>query len=159
MFRPARLPALLPELGLVNIGAAGTFVVRQRMARARLHAAIARHLPFATAIVICDGAQVLRLVHEDPLAAYAGRRDTTRFVSVLGGRPDVEPLLPLEFREGRRWLVRVVGRTACFVLGAYRRHVKTIGYLARLDRLFDVPITTRNWNTITAVAKVLEEGA
>lgn len=34
----------------------------------------------------------------------------------------------------------------------YRRHLKTIGYLGKVDRLFDVPITTRNWNTITAIA-------
>ena len=42
-----------------------------------------------------------------------------------------------------------------FVFGVYRRHMKVIGYLGRLDRLFGVPITTRSWNTITAIAKVL----
>jgi hypothetical protein len=30
-----------------------------------------------------------------------------------------------------------------------------IGYLGKLDRLFGVPVTTRNWNTITAIAKAL----
>jgi len=25
-----------------------------------------------------------------------------------------------------------------------------------LDRVFGVPVTTRNWNTITAIAKVLD---
>ncbi len=33
--------------------------------------------------------------------------------------------------------------------------MKVIGYLGRLDRLFGVPMTTRNWNTITAIAKLL----
>jgi hypothetical protein len=42
------------------------------------------------------------------------------------------------------------------VLGQYRRQMKAIGYLGRLDRLFGVPVTTRNWNTITAIAKVLD---
>ena len=37
--------------------------------------------------------------------------------------------------------------------------MKTIGYLGTLDRIFGVPGTTRNWNTLTAVAKVLEGGA
>jgi hypothetical protein len=41
----------------------------------------------------------------------------------------------------------------------YRRQMKVIGYLGRLDRLFGVPVTTRNWNTITAIAKVLGGGA
>jgi hypothetical protein len=43
-----------------------------------------------------------------------------------------------------------------FVFGMYRRHMKTIGYLGEIDRLFDVPATTRNWNTITAVVRVLK---
>jgi uncharacterized protein (DUF1697 family) len=158
VFRPAQLPAQLPELGLVNIGAAGTFVVRQRISRARLHAALSRRLPFTAAIVVCEGAQIRRLVAQDPLAPYAKQAGTVRFVSILGGRPEVEPVLPVEFREGRRWLVKVVARTECFVLGVYRRHMKTIGYLGRVDRLFAVPITTRNWNTITAIAEVLDGG-
>ncbi len=33
--------------------------------------------------------------------------------------------------------------------------MKVIGYLSRLDRLFGVPVTTRNWNTITAIGQVL----
>jgi hypothetical protein len=38
----------------------------------------------------------------------------------------------------------------------YRRHMKVIGYLGKIDRLFGIPVTTRNWNTMTAIAKVLE---
>jgi hypothetical protein len=37
----------------------------------------------------------------------------------------------------------------------YRRHMKVIGFLGALDRLYGVPMTTRNWNTIAAIAKVL----
>jgi hypothetical protein len=36
--------------------------------------------------------------------------------------------------------------------------MKVIGYLGAIDRLFGVPVTTRNWNTITAIAKALNEG-
>ena len=159
VFRPAQLPAKVPQLGLLNIGAAGTFIVRRRVPRTTVRTLLSRQLPFAAAIVICEGAQIRRLVEDNPLAAYAARRDVTRFVSILGGAPDAEPVLPLEFRDGRRWLVRIVGRQECFVVGLYRRHMKTIGYLGRVDRLFDVPITTRNWNTIIAVARELEGGA
>jgi len=45
------------------------------------------------------------------------------------------------------------------VLGIDRRHMKTIGYLGTLDRAFGVPVTTRNWNTVTAIARVLEGDA
>jgi hypothetical protein len=33
--------------------------------------------------------------------------------------------------------------------------MKAVGYLGAIDTLFGVPVTTRNWNTITAIAKVL----
>jgi hypothetical protein len=46
-----------------------------------------------------------------------------------------------------------------FVFGLYRRYMKVNSYLGRLDRLFGVPATTRNWNTITAIARVLERPA
>jgi hypothetical protein len=39
----------------------------------------------------------------------------------------------------------------------YRRHMKVISYLGTFDRLFGVPATTRNWNTITAIARVLSK--
>jgi hypothetical protein len=41
----------------------------------------------------------------------------------------------------------------------YRRHMKVIGLLGTLDRLYGVPVTTRNWNTIVAIARVLRSGA
>jgi hypothetical protein len=34
--------------------------------------------------------------------------------------------------------------------------MKAIGCLGTLDRLFGVPVTTRNWNTITAIASAIE---
>jgi uncharacterized protein (DUF1697 family) len=36
--------------------------------------------------------------------------------------------------------------------------MKAIASLGTIDQLFGVPATTRNWNTITAIAKVLENG-
>jgi uncharacterized protein (DUF1697 family) len=54
-------------------------------------------------------------------------------------------------------LLRVLARDGRFVIGEYRRQMKAIGYLGTLDRLFGEPATTRNWNTITAIAKVLSQ--
>jgi hypothetical protein len=34
--------------------------------------------------------------------------------------------------------------------------MKTIGYLGRVDKLFGVPATTRNWNTILAIVRILK---
>ena len=56
-------------------------------------------------------------------------------------------------------LCQILARESRFVFGVYRRHMKVISYLGKIDRLFGVPVTTRNWNTITAIAKVLVNGA
>ena len=44
------------------------------------------------------------------------------------------------------------------MFGVYRRHMKTIGYLGQIDKLFGVPVTTRNWNTIKAIVRILNRG-
>jgi hypothetical protein len=43
-----------------------------------------------------------------------------------------------------------------FVFGLYRRHMKAIRYLGQIDTLFGVPATTRNWNTIIAIVRILK---
>ena len=55
--------------------------------------------------------------------------------------------------------MKVLAREGRFVVGLYRRHMKVIGYLGKLDRLFGAAVTTRNWNTVTAIAKVLDDRA
>jgi len=42
------------------------------------------------------------------------------------------------------------------VFGLYRREMKAIGYLGHLEKVFGVPVTTRNWNTILAIVRILE---
>jgi hypothetical protein len=34
--------------------------------------------------------------------------------------------------------------------------MKTIGYLGKIDKLLGVPVTTRNWNTIVAILRILQ---
>ncbi len=154
-FRPTMLAAQLKHLDAVNIGAAGTFVVRQPVTQAELRAELGRRLPFDTETMICQGKDIVRLMSRHPFARTPDGPDIVRFVSVLSGRPRSEPSIPLNFPEKGKWLLRIVGRDGRFVFGMYRRHMKAIGYLGSVDRLFGVPATTRNWNTITAIAKAL----
>ena len=36
--------------------------------------------------------------------------------------------------------------------------MKTIGYLGQIDKLYGVKATTRNWNTIIAIVRILKGG-
>jgi uncharacterized protein (DUF1697 family) len=157
-FRPSRLAEQLRHFDAVNIGAAGTFVIRRPVSRVQLRVEIARRLPFEAEIVICQGREIVRLVRRDFFASDPVRPDIVRFVSVLSGRPRSAPVTPMSVPSSGRWLLRILAREGRFVLGLYRRHMKTISYLGTLDRIFGVPVTTRNWNTITAISRVLGEG-
>ena len=157
-FRPTMLAEQLKHLDAVNIGAAGTFVIRRPVTQRQLRAELARTLPFDAEIVICQGREIVRLMSQNPFAHEPARPDIVRFVSVLSKRARSEPSMPVSFPSSGKWLLKILGRENRFVFGLYRRHMKAISYLGTLDRLFGVPVTTRNWNTISAIATVLGNG-
>jgi len=155
-FRPSILAKQLKHLDAVNIGAAGTFVIREPVSRAQLRAEFARRLPFDAQIVICEGREIVRLMSRDFLPDNLVRPGIVRFVSVLSRAPRSAPTTPMSFPSTGRWLVRILARENRFVVGLYRRHMRVISYLGKLDRVFGVPATTRNWNTLTAITKLLD---
>jgi uncharacterized protein (DUF1697 family) len=155
-FRPRALAEQLKPLGAVNIGAAGTFVIQRPVAPTQLRAELARRLPFDTEIMICQGREIARLMSMDIFAQPVARPGIVGFVSVLSRLPRLAPPLPMTLPSRGQWLLKVIARHGRFVVGQYRRHMKVIGYLGTLDRVFGVPVTTRNWNTMAAVARVLE---
>jgi uncharacterized protein (DUF1697 family) len=155
-FRPSLLAKGLSGYGVVNVGAAGTFVVRKPGSKTKFRAALLRKLPFEAEVVICDGRDLIRLEMENPYRAEPSRPDIVRFVSILSRAGGLRAALPVRFPPEGEWLVRVMASKKQFVFGVYRRHMKTIGYLGRIDTLFGVPATTRNWNTILAVVRILK---
>jgi len=156
-FRPSVLAEQLIHLDAVNIGAAGTFVIRRAVSRAQLRSEFARRLPFDAEIMICDGREIVRLMSHDHFAGERARPDIVRFVTVLSQSPRSAPSLPMCFPARGQWLLKILGRDNQFVFGVYRRNMKAIGYLGALDRIFGGPATTRNWNTVLAIAKSLGE--
>lgn len=158
-FRPTALAERLKHLGVVNIGAAGTFVIRHPVTRTRLRGELARELPFEAGIVICEGREITNLMSLDVFAGQPVRPEIVRFASVLSGRSRAQPPLPTSIPSRGPWLVRILARDGRFVLGVHRRRMSVIGHLDSLDRLFGVPLTTRSWSTIAAIARVLRGGA
>lgn len=157
-FRPIILAEQLKQFNAVNIGAAGTFIIWEPVTQVRLRAELVRRLPFDTQIAICHGSEIVKLITENPFADQPVPPNVTRFVSFLSRHPRSEPLMPMSFPSSGRWLLRILARKDRFVFGLYRRDMKVISYLGQLDHLFGVPVTTRNWNTIAAIAKVLNAG-
>jgi uncharacterized protein (DUF1697 family) len=155
-FRPSILAQELSDYDVVNVGAAGTFVVRKPGSRAKFRAALLRKLPFVAEVVLCDGRDLLRVEMENPFTAESSAPNVVRFVSILSKAGCVLQSLPVVFPSEGPWLVRVIASQGQFVFGMYRRHMKTIGYLGQIDKLYGVPATTRNWNTIMTIVRILK---
>jgi len=160
-FRPSILARQLSGYDVLNVGAAGTFVVRKPVlrtsgSRAKFRTALLGKLPFEAEIVMCEGRDLMRLETENPFGIPPFPPDIVRFVSILSKAGGVRASLPVAFPADGEWLVRVLASAGQFVFGMYRRHMKTIGYLGQIDKLYGVPATTRNWNTIITIIRMLK---
>ncbi|MGQ0701649.1 MAG: hypothetical protein ACT4PM_00780 [Gemmatimonadales bacterium] len=155
-FRPSLLAKELEPFDVVNVGAAGTFVVRRTVSRVKLRAAMMRRLPFETEVMICDGSDILRLASRDPFAGQPSGPSIVRFVSVLAKDRPPRTAVPLSFPSNGQWGLKILGRQDRFIFGLYRREMKAISYLGRLEQVFGTPVTTRNWNTIQVIVRILK---
>jgi len=153
--RPALLAKQLSGFGVVNIGAVGTFVIRKNVNASVLRNAFTKKLSFKCEIMICPAREIIKLASKDPFAQHPSGPNITQFVNVLAKRLCVPPPLPLSLPSDDDWLLKVIAIQSRFVLGLYRRQMKAISYLGKVEKLFGVPATTRNWNTLQKVAKIL----
>lgn len=156
-FHPSVLAEQLARYGVVNIGATGTFVIRRPITKTKLRAELVRRLPFAAQVMIFEGRELLALDTDTVFRKAPKGADVVRFVSVMARRPRLVPATPIRLPIGGAWLLRILATENRFLFGVYRRQMRVISYLSMLDRLFGVPVTTRNWNTITSVIKVLQD--
>ena len=153
--QPAVIAKHLSRLGVINIGAVGTFVVCEAVSESALRAAIAKQLPFKCEIVICPARDIIKLATKDPFSGQPAGEKITQFVSVLAKSLPLPLNLPHCLPSPDDWLMKITGIQDRFVLGVYRREMKAIGYLGKIEKLLGVPATTRSWNTIQKVVQIL----
>ncbi len=155
-FRPAALAKDMAHLGVVNIGAAGTFVVKKPVGAAAFRAELGKRLPFETEVMICPAAEILALAGSAPFSRPPARPDVRAFVTVLSKKPKTLPELPIRRPEGKDWqvdLFRVAGR---FALSFWRGDRKRLIYPNEVaEKVIGIPGTTRTWSTIEAACKIL----
>jgi hypothetical protein len=84
------------------------------------------------------------------------KKEFVHFLSVLSGPARARVSLPTTFPSTGLWMLKVLARDGRLVTGIYRRRMEAIRHLGALDKLFGLPATTRNWNTVKAIAKVLD---
>lgn len=158
-FRPAAFAKSLPTLDVVNIGAAGTFVVRAAASQAALRAELTRELPVETEVMILRAREILEIVTGAPFPREASGRDVRRFVSVIARRPRKVVSFPIVHPAKGVWQVKLVGLHGKLVLSLHRRAAKATVYPNEVvEKALDVPATTRGWETILKIDGVLRGG-
>lgn len=157
VFRPAQLAAALAHLDVLNVGAAGTFVVRSRVPAASIRREVLELLPFQPRIAVRPAGEVLALVRSEPFRGVAFSKDLRGWVAVLDGRPKVRPPLPLARPAGKGWSVRFDRLEGAFALGLCRRRPGRFVFPNQVvESALGVPATTRWWETFERVASLLE---
>lgn len=152
-FRPSALAGELRALEMINVGAAGTFVLRGRRGSREIRDAFLEALPFEPLILVCRGSEIAELAASEP---FRSSRDLKGFVSVLERAPARLPDLPLCRPDGERWETRTFAVSGRFALSHWRRLGKNLVDLnGVVEKGFGLRATTRNWNTIVKIADIL----
>ena len=133
-FRPSMLVRDLAAYDVVNVGAAGTLVVRKPGPRTRFLVELRQKLSFEVVVAVCDARDLIRLEMENPFGALPSHPEVVQFVSILSEDGRCKASLPIAFPSGEEWLVRIIGSRNRLVFGVYRRHMRAIGYLGQIAR-------------------------
>jgi uncharacterized protein (DUF1697 family) len=157
-FHPSVLARELADFDVVNVGAAGTFVVRRPISQADLRAEILRRLPFEAELMISPGRNIVELVCGDSFPPRRLEKDVRPFVTVMAKPPRALPRLPFCQPSADRWEVKVVAVNGRFALSLWRKMGRGILYPNEVvEKYFGVAATTRGWNTITTILELLGE--
>ena len=152
-FRPSALARELRPLEVINVGAAGTFVLPGRATRKEIRDAFLEALPIDPVILVCRGSEIAELAASDP---FRSSSDLKGFVSILERAPARLPGLPLCRPAGERWETRTFAVSGRFALSHWRRLGKNLVDLnGVVEKGFGLRATTRNWNTIVKIAGIL----
>ena len=98
--RPSMVARDLAAYDVVNVGAAGTLVVRKPGSRSKFLAELRRKLPFEAEVAFCDASDLIGLEMENPFGAESLRPEVVRFVSILSRAGRGKTSLPIAIPEG-----------------------------------------------------------
>lgn len=157
VFRPAQLAVALEHLDVVNVGAAGTFVVRGKASAAAIRREILAHLPFEPEMAVRPASEVAALVRSEPFARVTFSRDLRGWVAVLVGAPKARPTLPIVKPAGKEWSLRFDRVEGAFALGLVRRRPGGSVFPNQVvEGALGVSATTRWWETFERIARLIE---
>lgn len=158
-FQPSALVKELSHLDAVNVGAAGTFVIRKSISQSALQSEFLKRLPFQPELMICRGREILDLTSADLFPNDRSYKMARRFVTIMANQFRNPPKLPFSQPDNNQWQVQVVAISGRFALSYWRRQGPRLIYPNEVvEKNFKVSATTRNWDTIEKIGEILGKG-
>ena len=160
VFRPSAFVDEIAHLNSINVGAAGTIVIRRSLTEKAARDEFNKRLQFEAKLFICNGRDILALIKSDPFSETESTTEIRFYVSVLDRRPTELPRFPLFLPAGDQWQFHVAGISGRFVMIVSRRIGKPgLDINAFVEKQFGVSATTRNWNTLVKIGRILDTRA
>lgn len=155
-FQPSALAKQLASYEVINVGAAGTFVVKGEVSATRLRSEILRQLAFKPEVLICPADEIISLAKSEPFKHEKLSRETRAFLTVVARKANDPPKLPLYAPNKADWEVKVLRISGSAALSLWRPMGNRILYPNEVvEKALGAPSTTRSWNTIEKVLKIL----
>jgi uncharacterized protein (DUF1697 family) len=154
----ARIFVAAGGLDVASFGHAGNLLFTAPRGAAvvgRVRDEIGRRYDERPVVVLRTAAELTALTNAEPFAACGAAPRDKLYVTFLLRRPRTEPGLPLESAAERLRIFERRGRDVLLVSGP-----KPNGFYGFpntfVETAFGVAATTRNWSTVTRLAKLLE---
>ncbi len=159
-FKPAALAKDLSHLGAVNLGAAGTLVIREKISATALRKEISGRLTFKPEMFIVPGAELIELFESKPFGDHVATKQEREFLTVMEKASKKIPPLPFYQPAGQDWQVSLLEVRNRFVLSLWRHLCGNIIYPNQVvEKQLGVPATSRSWNTVADICEVLADKA
>ncbi len=157
VFRPTALVAALKHLDVVNVGAAGTFVIRKKVSLAAARSAVVEQLGFETTIVIRPAHEIVALVESDPFHGVRFSKDLRGWIAALDRAPLKKPVLPAYTLGEADWGLRLDRIDRQFAMGLWKRRPSGVMTSSNfIEKLLGASATVRWWETFQRIARVID---
>jgi uncharacterized protein (DUF1697 family) len=155
------LRKVFESLGYTNVStllASGNVIFEskgsnEKKLKAEIEAAIKKTFAMDVHIIIRSEKELAALVKSDPFNGVIMKPQTRLYITFLSQAPDSKLKTPYKSIRGGYLIRKITDSHVVSILGP---KVSSPDVMDFLDKEFGKEITTRNWNTILKISKVME---
>jgi uncharacterized protein (DUF1697 family) len=121
----------------------------------KIREGLRREMGFEREVIIRSGNQIKSLVDFNPFKDISVTPNTRLYVTFIEREPSSSIKIPYFSAEGDLQILQLRDGAACIVL-VLSPGRGTVDMMARMEKEWGKHVTTRNWNSILKIAKILE---